>query len=87
MSRTEADGWYRFRTIVPAPYGQRTRHIHFRVAAEGTRPLVTQMYFAGEPLNANDPLLGAIADPAERARLMVAIDPISGIGRFDLVLP
>jgi protocatechuate 3,4-dioxygenase beta subunit len=50
--RTGADGAYRFRTIRPIAYPGRTPHIHFAVAAPGRKALITQMYVAGEPLNA-----------------------------------
>jgi len=42
--RSGADGSYAFRTLAPASYGQRPRHIHFRVSGPGLRTLVTQMY-------------------------------------------
>jgi protocatechuate 3,4-dioxygenase beta subunit len=49
-----ADGAYRFRTIEPVPYPGRTPHIHFKIMGPGFEPLVTQMYLAGHPLNAED---------------------------------
>lgn len=58
---TDHDGRYRFRTVKPGAYPVsaaywRPPHIHFDIAGRLDR-LVTQMYFAGEPLNAKDPLL------------------------------
>jgi protocatechuate 3,4-dioxygenase beta subunit len=53
---TDADGRYRFRTILPAIYTGRTRHYHVKVQAP-QRPLVTtQLYFPNEPMNRRDGL-------------------------------
>lgn len=51
---SDSEGRYRFRTIRPVPYPGRTPHIHVAVFPEGERPLVTQLYVAGEPLNDGD---------------------------------
>jgi protocatechuate 3,4-dioxygenase beta subunit len=86
------DGSYAFRTIRPVAYPGRTPHVHFAVSAPGRSPLVTQMYVAGEPLNARDGLYASIADPRRRAALTVALEPAGGIeegalaGVFDVVL-
>lgn len=58
---SDAGGRYRFRTVKPGAYPVaadywRPPHIHFDITGKVNR-LVTQMYFAGEPLNAKDPLL------------------------------
>ena len=88
---TDADGLYRFRTIRPVPYSGRTPHIHYAVVAPGRPRFVTQMYVAGEPGNERDVLLRRM-DPAERARLLVALAPAAEIeagaltGRFDIVI-
>jgi protocatechuate 3,4-dioxygenase beta subunit len=71
---TDADGRYAFTTIVPAPYSGRTAHVHVRVRAAGRRDLVTQMYFAGHPLNERDGLVRSLA-AADRARVMVDLRP------------
>ena len=60
-----SDGAYRLRTIKPGAYPEpsgtiRTPHIHFDVRHADYR-LVTQMYFPGESLNANDILLSTLA--------------------------
>jgi protocatechuate 3,4-dioxygenase, beta subunit len=94
--RTDAEGRYRFRTIVPGAYPAeagwtRPPHIHFKVARRGYHELTTQMYFAGHPLNEADRLLRAVPE-AERSRLLVAFDAApgdgagAGRGRFDIVL-
>jgi protocatechuate 3,4-dioxygenase beta subunit len=89
-----ADGAWRVRTIVPGAYPvtrrwSRPPHVHFKVSHPGYRELTTQMYFADEPLNADDRLLNAL-DAAEQAQVLVAFEPgrAGGVpeGRFDLVL-
>src|ERR1043165_7608272 len=78
--RANAEGRYRFRTIVPAAYEGRTRHFHVKVAPQGGRLLTTQLYFPGEPKNAKDGLY--------RKELLIrtAKDEGSLAGRFDFVL-
>ena len=68
----KADGRYRFCTIRPVPYPGRTPHIHFAVSGPGFETLVTQMYVAGEPLNASDFVLNNI--PAEALRKSVTVE-------------
>jgi len=84
------EGLYRFTTIRPVAYPGRTPHIHFAVSGPGVERLTTQMYLAGEPLNARDFLYNAIRDPAARASVTVAFDAEAEggrpRGRFDLVL-
>ena len=53
---TDADGRYRFRTIVPALYPGRTRHFHVKVQPAGASLLTTQLYFPNEPMNRRDGL-------------------------------
>ncbi|MEA2904699.1 MAG: hypothetical protein QOI12_2086 [Alphaproteobacteria bacterium] len=53
---TDAQGRYRFRTILPALYPGRTRHYHIKVLATGRQLLTTQLYFPNEPQNARDGL-------------------------------
>jgi protocatechuate 3,4-dioxygenase beta subunit len=87
-----ADGAYRFRTIEPVPYPGRTPHIHFKIAGPGFSPLTTQMYVAGQPLNAGDAIYASIRDPAARAAVTVALAPAPGLepdvlrGTFDIVM-
>ena len=53
---TDAQGHYRFRTIVPAVYPGRTRHFHLKVQPATGRLLTTQLYFPDEPANRRDGL-------------------------------
>lgn len=44
----DAEGRFRFHSIVPGRYGNRRRHLHWRLVADGHRPLVTQTYWLDE---------------------------------------
>jgi protocatechuate 3,4-dioxygenase beta subunit len=92
--RTDADGNFRVRTIVPGAYPvepgwQRPPHVHFKVARRGYHELTTQMYFAGNALNDIDRLLLAVPE-GDRAQLVVefAARAEGGprLGSFDIVL-
>jgi protocatechuate 3,4-dioxygenase, beta subunit len=80
---TDSQGRYRFVTIKPGAYPWRNHlnawrpaHIHFSLFGIAfTQRLVTQMYFPGDPLFAQDPIFNSIPDPDARQRL---------ISRFDL---
>ena len=74
---TDAEGRYRMKTIKPGAYPagpdrMRPPHIHFEVTGTSAR-LVTQMYFAGEPLNDTDPFLQGAG--ANKERLIVSLEP------------
>jgi protocatechuate 3,4-dioxygenase, beta subunit len=79
---TDADGRYTFITIKPGayPWGNhhnawRPAHIHFSVFGTAfTQRLVTQMYFPGDPLFAQDPIFQSIPDPKARERLVARFD-------------
>jgi len=97
---TDHTGAYRFVTIKPGPYPWRNHqnawrpsHIHFSLFGEAfPQRLITQMYFPGDPLFGQDPILNAIADPQGRERLISRLDLGSSIPdialafRFDIVL-
>jgi protocatechuate 3,4-dioxygenase beta subunit len=77
---TNADGAFRFRTIVPTLYPGRTRHYHVKVQALASRLLTTQLYFPKEPANLRDGLF-------KRELLMRLVNAGDGLaGRFDFVL-
>ena len=76
----DAEGRYRFRTIMPAVYPGRTRHYHVRVQAPNRPVLTTQLYFPNEPINRRDGLFRRelVMQVAEAGDAMTA--------RFDFVL-
>lgn len=97
---TDAQGYYRFKTIKPGAYPWRNHynawrpaHIHYSLFGPsfGTR-LVTQMYFPGDPLLENDPIFNSVPDAAARRRLVSQFDwehaqSEHALGyRFDFVL-
>ena len=97
---SDADGWYRFRTIKPGPYPWRNRindwrpaHIHYSIFGPCfvTR-LITQLYFEGDPLLRHCPIYHSIPDLTARERLVATLDlgetiPLDTIAyRFDIVL-
>jgi protocatechuate 3,4-dioxygenase beta subunit len=77
---TDAEGRYRFRTIVPAVYPGRTRHYHVKVQAPGRPVLTTQLYFPDEAANRRDGLF--------RRELVMRVAQAEGgmAARFDFVL-
>ena len=58
--------------------------MHFYVAGPGFEKVPLQMYFAGDPGNANDFLYRSLRTPAMRDA--VTADVTGGTGRFDIVL-
>ncbi|WP_372892454.1 protocatechuate 3,4-dioxygenase subunit beta, partial [Rhodosalinus sp.] len=79
---TDADGYYFFRTVRPGAYpfrnysnSWRMAHIHFSIFGAGlTQRLITQMYFEGDPLRAQDPIAQTIPDAAALDRLVAPLD-------------
>jgi protocatechuate 3,4-dioxygenase beta subunit len=77
---TDAEGRYRFRTILPALYTGRTRHYHVKVQAPQQRVLTTQLYFPDEPTNRRDSLF-------RRELVMRVAEAGDGLAaRFDFIL-
>lgn len=58
----DADGSYRYYSVMPGLYPGRPKHTHFKVWVNDTLKLTSQMYFAGDSLNAQDPW-ASIAEP------------------------
>lgn len=97
---TDRDGHYVFRTVKPGPYPWRNSvddwrpaHIHYSLSGAGwAQRLITQLYFEGDPLIAQDAILRTI--PGERAirQLIAQLDrnagaPLDSLAyRFDVVL-
>jgi protocatechuate 3,4-dioxygenase beta subunit len=95
---TDAEGRFRFKTIKPGAYPAddngwvRPPHIHFRISRRGFHELITQMYFAGEPLNDPDLIRKELA-PANQERVTVAFEAAppdlekgARVGQFDITL-
>ena len=79
---TTSRGYYEFLTIQPGPYPYPNRgiewrpmHIHFSIFGKsfGQR-LITQMYFQGDPLIKNCPMVNSIADEKAKKSLIAALD-------------
>ncbi|MGK5629349.1 protocatechuate 3,4-dioxygenase subunit beta [Streptomyces sp. URMC 123] len=89
---TDDDGRYAFLTVKPGAYPLddrenvwRAAHIHFSLFGTAfAQRLITQMYFAGDPLLPYDAVHRAVADPRARRRLVAAYDP--GLSRPGLAL-
>lgn len=87
---TDKQGCYRFTTLKPGPVrgdGNQTQapHVALTIFARGILyHLTTRLYFAGEPLNETDPVLGMV-DPARRGT-MVAQPDGPGAWKLDLRL-
>ncbi len=71
---TDANGWYRFRTIMPGrrndnAAGVRLPHINLMILASGImRRLITTVFFCNGPASSEDPVLAAVP-PGLRGRL------------------
>jgi protocatechuate 3,4-dioxygenase, beta subunit len=97
---TDAQGHYAFRTVKPGPYPWKNRinewrpsHIHFSVHGQGwAQRLITQMYFEGDPLIAQCPIVRTIANESQVRGLIAQPDRGNDVAldsrcyRFDIVL-
>ena len=89
---TGSSGEYYFRTIKPALYPGRTRHIHFAIKMKGQEKWTTQCYVKGEPRNERDGVLNGIKDPKARASVIVDFAPVKNsrieelAAKFDIVM-
>jgi protocatechuate 3,4-dioxygenase beta subunit len=69
---TDDSGKYFFNTILPVPYSTgagnyRPAHYHLMISAEGYQPLITQLYFTGDPHLKEDP---SSASPTAKRRIL-----------------
>ncbi|MGG9962261.1 hypothetical protein [Ferruginibacter sp. SUN106] len=71
---TNEQGEYKFKTIYPAPYGGRTRHIHFKVSGKNYHELTTQLFFEGEERNKKDPILKIFTHEEQQLIIRPLID-------------
>jgi len=97
---TDANGFYFFRTVKPGAYpwrnwvnNWRPAHIHVSVfGASFSQRLITQMYFEGDPLIANCPIVNSIPDPRAVEQLIATLDtnaaiPLDSLAyKFDITL-
>ena len=97
---SDEDGFYWFKTIKPGPYpwpngpnDWRPAHIHFSVFGHGfAQRLITQMYFEGDPMIWQCPIVRAIPDRAAIETLIATLDmqatiPMDALAyKFDIVL-
>jgi protocatechuate 3,4-dioxygenase beta subunit len=97
---TDSEGRYSFRTIKPGAYpwpngvnDWRPAHIHFSVFGHAfTQRLITQMYFEGDPMIWQCPIVRTIPDEAAIEQLVAALDreatlPMDALAyKFDIVL-
>jgi protocatechuate 3,4-dioxygenase beta subunit len=92
----DASGQYRFETVMPGHYPDRSRvcqHVHYLVTAPGHKTLVTQLYFATDPAFEGDPQKNFSRDPVIRTPelirpvlLMGEPEAIHAAVRFELCL-
>ena len=79
---TDNQGQYAYETILPANYGGRPRHIHYKVTAADGTSFITQLYFEGDPYCASDPWCGDADD-----RIIPLVEEGSAFfGTFDITL-
>ena len=68
----DSSGGYKFESVVPGHYPDRVcQHIHYLVTAPGHKPLVTQLYFATDPVFEGDPDKNFTRDPLIHSRELV----------------
>ena len=97
---TDENGFYMFRTIKPGAYpwpngvnDWRPAHIHFSIFGHAfAQRLITQMYFEGDPMIWQCPIVKTIPDPEAIGRLIATLDrnatiPMDALAyKFDIVL-
>ena len=70
---------YQFDTIMPGHYPDRVcQHVHYLVTAPGHKPLITQLYFATDPVFEGDPDKNFSKDPLIQSRELVRPVTIAG---------
>jgi len=62
--KVDKSGAYTFESVIPGHYPDRVcQHIHYLVIAPGHKTLVTQLYFATDPVFEGDPVKNYARDP------------------------
>ena len=97
---TDENGAYEFRTVTPGPYpwpngmaDWRPAHIHFSLMGQAfSQRLITQMYFEGDPMIWQCPIVGSIDDTEAINSLVASLDMAEAVPmdarvyKFDIVL-
>lgn len=91
---TDQKGKYEFGSLMPGHYpGRVCQHIHYLVKAPGHKPLITQLYFATDPVFEGDPAHNYTKDPliqdSQLVRpVLLAGEPnnVHAVVSFELVL-
>lgn len=89
-----AKGGYTVQSVMPGHYPQRVcQHVHYLITAPGHKPLITQLYFATDPVFGGDPDKNYTRDPLITSRELVRPVVIKGDPKeivaavnFDLVM-
>jgi protocatechuate 3,4-dioxygenase beta subunit len=75
----DASANYNFDSVVPGHYPDRVcQHVHYLVTAPGHKPLITQLYFATDPVFEGDPDKNFTRDPLIRSRELVRPVTLAG---------
>jgi protocatechuate 3,4-dioxygenase beta subunit len=75
----DGKGGYQFDTIMPGHYPDRVcQHVHYLVTAPGHKPLITQLYFATDPVFEGNPDKNFSKDPLIESRELVRPVTIAG---------
>jgi protocatechuate 3,4-dioxygenase beta subunit len=65
-TQVDKSGGYFFESVIPGHYPDKSRicqHVHYLVMAPGHKALVTQLYFATDPVFEGDPVKNYARDP------------------------
>ena len=89
-----AKGAYAIESVMPGHYPTRVcQHVHYLITAPGHKPLITQLYFATDPVFDGDPDKNYTRDPLITSRELVRPVMIKGDTKditaavnFDLVM-
>ena len=81
-TKTDSNGRFFFRTIVPTEYPGRTPHIHMKLWREGKNILTTQLYIHDHPQNKKDFLFQRMSLAEQRINSMKLI-PATDINKAE----
>ena len=90
----DSSGLYKFESVMPGHYPARVcQHIHYVITADGHKPLITQLYFATDPVFEGNPDKNYVKDPLVLSRDLVRPVTLTGDPKtiqaavtFDVVL-